>query len=173
MLPTQKWFDRRFSFELPVWMFPNLVERLRGTPARVEEAVRGLDRDQLVHQEGGVWSIQVNVGHLADLEPLWSGRLDDVLEGRPRMRPADLENRQTEEAGHNDNSIETLTGLFRELRSSFVRRLDDLDEETALTASLHPRLEQPMRILDLAYFVAEHDDHHLATMHRARRSLLR
>jgi len=28
----------------------------------------------------------------------------------------------------------------------------------------HPRLKVRMRLVDLAYFVAEHDDHHLASM---------
>jgi predicted short-subunit dehydrogenase-like oxidoreductase (DUF2520 family) len=28
--------------------------------------------------------------------------------------------------------------------------------------SLHPRLKRPMRLIDLCFFVAEHDDHHLA-----------
>jgi hypothetical protein len=27
---------------------------------------------------------------------------------------------------------------------------------------LHPRLNQPMRVVDLLFFVAEHDDYHLA-----------
>jgi hypothetical protein len=27
---------------------------------------------------------------------------------------------------------------------------------------LHPRLKQPMRLVDHLYFAAEHDDHHLA-----------
>jgi hypothetical protein len=27
--------------------------------------------------------------------------------------------------------------------------------------SLHPRLKVPMNVIDLAYFVAEHDDYHL------------
>jgi len=31
-------------------------------------------------------------------------------------------------------------------------------------SSLHPRLKTPMRIVDLAYFVAEHDDHHIAAI---------
>ena len=26
----------------------------------------------------------------------------------------------------------------------------------------HPRLKKEMRVLDLAFFIAEHDDHHLA-----------
>jgi hypothetical protein len=34
---------------------------------------------------------------------------------------------------------------------------EDLDK-----SSLHPRLMKPMKIIDLAFFVAEHDDHHLA-----------
>ena len=28
--------------------------------------------------------------------------------------------------------------------------------------ALHPRLKQPMRLMDLFLFVADHDDHHLA-----------
>jgi hypothetical protein len=27
---------------------------------------------------------------------------------------------------------------------------------------MHPRLKQPMRLVDHLFFVAEHDDHHLA-----------
>jgi hypothetical protein len=27
---------------------------------------------------------------------------------------------------------------------------------------LHPRLKEPMRLVDHLFFVAEHDDHHLA-----------
>ncbi len=30
--------------------------------------------------------------------------------------------------------------------------------------ALHPRLNQPMRVIDLAQFVAEHDDHHIQTI---------
>ena len=35
--------------------------------------------------------------------------------------------------------------------------------ELARTA-LHPRLRQPMSVVDLCFFVAEHDDHHLRTI---------
>ncbi len=30
--------------------------------------------------------------------------------------------------------------------------------------ALHPRLQQPVSVVDLGFFVAEHDDHHLATI---------
>jgi len=29
-------------------------------------------------------------------------------------------------------------------------------------STLHPRLRQPMRMVDLAYFLSDHDDYHLA-----------
>ena len=53
---------------------------------------------------------------------------------------------------------------FRKEREGFVGRLDQLSEEQVLTSALHPRLNQPMRIIDLIFFVAEHDDHHISTM---------
>jgi hypothetical protein len=36
------------------------------------------------------------------------------------------------------------------------------DETFIQRTALHPRLNVPMRVLDWAYFIAEHDDHHLA-----------
>ena len=46
-----------------------------------------------------------------------------------------------------------------------LRRPADADPETAAEqerTALHPRLGLPMRAVDHAFFVAEHDDHHLA-----------
>ncbi|WP_222597293.1 DinB family protein [Chitinophaga pinensis] len=51
---------------------------------------------------------------------------------------------------------------FREQREAFVKKLAALTDEDLEKTALHPRLKTPMRIIDLAYFVAEHDDHHLA-----------
>ncbi|MFQ5572418.1 MAG: DinB family protein, partial [Rhodothermales bacterium] len=64
-----KWFDRAFTFDLPLWMYPNVVERLRGTPARADEMLRNLPPEILTRRDGDGWSIQENLGHLLDLEP--------------------------------------------------------------------------------------------------------
>ena len=34
------WTERKFNFDFPADIFPELIERVRGTPARVEEIVR-------------------------------------------------------------------------------------------------------------------------------------
>ena len=60
--------------------------------------------------------------------------------------------------------LEEILARFREERARFVARLEAWDEERLGATSLHPRLNQPMRVVDMAYFVAEHDDHHLARM---------
>ncbi len=169
MIAEFPWFERKFAFELPAWMFPNVVERLRGTPARAEELVAGLSHDLLTRRDGDEWSIQENVGHLGDIEDTWLGRLDDFLAGKETLREADLTNRKTHEANHNANDIATLLRAFRQSRQQFVQRLEDLSEADVLRASIHPRLKQPMHLVDHIYFVAEHDDHHLAQITRLKR----
>ena len=161
MVDRLEWFKRQFSFELPVWMYPNIVERLRGTPARLEDLTRSLPREILTGREDDKWSIQEQAGHLLDLEPLGMNRLDDYEAGRETLHPADLQNRRTHEANHNANTIENILSAFRTERMEFVRRLDEYDEAFIQRTALHPRLNMKVRVLDLAFFIAEHDDHHL------------
>lgn len=168
---SQPWFQRRFEFNLPVERFPNVVERLRGTPARIEDKVRRLPREVLTRRDGDKWSIQEQVGHLLDLDELHDGRLDDYLAGLPVLRPADLSNRKTHEAGHNDRRMEDLLVAFRAARERFVARLDAWDESKIGLTAVHPRLDQAMRVIDMAFFTAEHDDHHLTAMTELARKL--
>lgn len=163
------WFDRAFEFDLPVWMARHVLERLRGTPARVEELARTVEPAARTRHLGESWSIQEHVGHLFDLESLWFGRIDDILGGLDVMRPADLSNRTTQEARHDEAALEELLARFREARAAFVTRLDAVAEADFGKAAKHPRLEQPMRLIDLMFFVAEHDDHHLADVSRLQR----
>jgi uncharacterized damage-inducible protein DinB len=159
-----RWTDRHFHFDLPESLFPVVVERLRGTPARIEDKVRHLSPTVLTRREGDAWSIQEHIGHLLDLDELHTGRLDDFLAGAPALRAADMTNRKTREADHNRRAIGEILRDFRRERERFVARLDAWDEGLVSLTALHPRLEQPMRVLDMAFFTAEHDDHHLARM---------
>lgn len=167
MLSREKWFDRVFELAIPVSLMPNVLERLRGTPARLEERIPGIPPEIRLAGPDGGWSIQETVGHLLDLEPLWAGRLDDLVAGAEELRPADLTNAKTHGARHNNAGLTDLLARFRELRTDFVARLDALTDDQLLVAAAHPRLKQPMRAVDLAFFVAEHDDHHLATISEA------
>jgi uncharacterized damage-inducible protein DinB len=157
-----RWFERRFEFDSPNKLFPNVVERVRGTPARVEELVRGVATATLTRRQGETWSIQENVGHLLDLEPLWLTRARELAAGAEVLTAADLDNRKTHQANHNAFPLASLLEAFRRERGRFVSLLDNADAALLERTALHPRLQTPMRLIDLALFVAEHDDHHLA-----------
>ena len=159
-----KWFDREFPAIADNGILPSIIERLSGTPARIEEMTSQLDPDLLIRKPGSNWSIQEHVGHLSDLEPLWYGRLEELLTGAAELRAADLTNQKTNTANHNGRDIRMLLQLFRKQRKVLVERLLGLQDDQLLTTALHPRLQTPMRVIDLAYFVAEHDDHHLSAI---------
>lgn len=162
MVEGGEWIKRQFTFGLPLSMYPNVVERVRGTPARLEDLTRSLSQKMLTRGDEGKWSIQEQAGHLLDLEPLGMGRLDDFEAGREALRAADMENRKTHEANHNANTIQNIVAAFRKERMAFVRRLDGYDEAFVQRTARHPRLNVRIRVLDLVFFIAEHDDHHLA-----------
>jgi len=156
------WFNRQFELGLPPEAIVEIIERLRGSPARLEERLQEPSPQVLIERFEGKWSIQENAGHLLDLEPLWEGRLDDLLAGAPELRATDLRNRKTDEAKHNSRKCEEMLTAFRKVRKHVVRRLEELDDSQLAATALHPRLRQPMTAVDLFFFVAEHDDHHLA-----------
>jgi uncharacterized damage-inducible protein DinB len=159
-----KWFDRTFALGLPVSSFPPILARLRSTPDRIEAVLDGASPDMLRSRSDAAWSVQENVGHLLDLESLWEQRLDDFDAGASVLRPADLENRKTHDANHNTRDVGDLLREFRTARTTIVERLEKMSEAELMRVGLHPRLQQPMSVVDLAFFVAEHDDHHLSTI---------
>jgi uncharacterized damage-inducible protein DinB len=169
-MERRAWFDRRFTLGLPPEALPDILERLRGTPLRVEERVGGLPSSLLTRRTDGHWSIQENVGHLADLEHLWLGRLDDFAARAETLRAADLQNRATWDADHNAQPLADLLAGLRGLRARFLARVEALAPAELTLAAAHPRLGQPMTVVDLCFFVAEHDDHHLAAITQLRRA---
>src|SRR5580658_7337670 len=155
------WFERKFEFTFPLELHPNLCARLRGTPARLEEIIRGADSNVLVTKPDEKWSAQEHAGHLLDLEPLWMARFDDYLAEESQLTVADLTNRKTYEAQHNQRPIDEILAEFRSARSRLVSKVEQIDPAIVARAIPHPRLKIPMRLVDHLYFVAEHDDHHL------------
>jgi uncharacterized damage-inducible protein DinB len=156
------WFERKFEFSFPVELHPNLSARLRGTPARLEEVLRGRSHKTMIRKAQEKWSAQEHAGHLLDLEPLWLARVGDYVAASDQLIAADLKNRKTDEANHNARPLEQILTDFRAARERLLKRVDELDPSLFARAIPHPRLKTPMRLVDHLYFVAEHDDHHLA-----------
>src|ERR1017187_2482258 len=139
------WFERKFEFSFPVELHPNLLARLRGTPVRAEEVLRGRSQESLVRKPQEKWSAQEHAGHLLDLELLWLARVDDYVAGSAQLTVTDLQNRKTDEANYNARPVEEVLAEFRAARGRLLKRVDELDPSLFARSIPHPRLKTPMR----------------------------
>jgi uncharacterized damage-inducible protein DinB len=157
------WSERRFDFTFPVDFFPELIERLRGTPARLTERLLPLPAAEVSRRGGGKWSMQEHGAHLGDLDlGLFIPRLEDYAAGVRTLRPADMENAATEQAQHNTRPLTTVLEHTRGARAALISRLEAADPAFFGRIAEHPRLGTTMRAVDMLFFQAEHDDYHLA-----------
>jgi hypothetical protein len=164
MMPKTPWLARTFNFEFPISHFACIYSRLQGTLLRIEDLVKVLSEDQLEFKPGEKWSIKEHIGHLADLDELHEARLEDYKNNAPVLRAADMTNKKTYDANHNAYPVSKLMNNFRSSRNLFLKHLESLDETALNRVSFHPRLKKEMRLVDMAFFIAEHDDQHLVCM---------
>ena len=160
-----KWIERSFSFNYPVELYPEIIERLRGAPARLDEYLNSPSAEGLTRRDNGHWSIQENAGHLFDLDALTLERIEQYLAGVDVLHAADITNKATTAANYNDVPAATISQSFSERRMQIVNRLDGLDPQLFARSAVHPRLNVPMRLVDFVFFQAEHDDYHFTRMH--------
>lgn len=168
MSTIPKWTERPFQFDFPVTLYPNVLARFRGTPARLEDSVQGLATEALVFKPGGKWSIQENAGHLLDEEPLFLTRLREFLAGAETLTAAPYQDLPLR---HNDRFIRDILSQFRVARSAQARILEELPVEVFARKAWHARPQVHMRLVDHLLFICEHDDHHLARIWEARQAI--
>ena len=158
------WLEYCWTFDFPTGMFRAVLERLRGAPARLDELLRGAPPAALMRHEPGTWSAQENAGHLWVVDALWQIRIREFLAGAPALTAADMSNRATEAGGYHGQPMPVILAGFRAARGETVAMLDRLTLADAGRLAHHPRLDREIRLVDLCFFAAEHDDHHLAVI---------
>src|ERR1700694_5971145 len=163
MIQQTPWIERSFHFDFSPGLFPVIFSRLEGSIFRLYSLLSNADDEACSRQERG-WAVKQHVGHLFALEELWWQRLQDFLLDRPVLSAADMSNARTEAAAHQEKTLEQLLDQFTIERQKMLEAVYVMDEPTLLKTALHPRLNQPMRLVDALFFVAEHDDHHIAAL---------
>jgi len=158
---TVKWFDRKFDFNVGEVQPEPLIDRLHRMPFLLKQVTIPPPDTVLRIKPAGKWSVIEHLGHLILLEPLWQSRFYEISIGNELMSPADLNNLATEEAMFNSRILSGLLEEFALIRAKTIIQLNSFAKEAFMYRSMHPRLQQPMRIADMMYFVAEHDEHHL------------
>ena len=150
------WFERNLKFGLPAEMLPYYLERLSGTFIRMEAKVKAVPDEILSTRLNDKWSVKQNIGHLAEVDAIANKRIDEMIACKEVMSPAVFEPQD-----YNPWPISKVLDYFRTARAKNILKYKSLSEEYLLKSSLHPRLKVQMTPIDLAWFDAEHDDHHL------------
>lgn len=151
-----EWFERKFTFGLPAGMLPFYLERLEGTIFRLEIKLYNVSDEVLSTKPDNKWSIKQNIGHLAEVDEVAGKRIDEMLMGAAKLSPAVFEPKD-----YNPWPIEDVLEYFKRTRRENLLKYKTIPENDLLNSSLHPRLNVQMTPVDLAWFDAEHDDHHL------------
>lgn len=164
MIARQKWVDHKFNLGIDVGWTQNILIRLQDAPIRIQYHNKELSDEQLSLRLNSKWSIKEHIGHLIDLEELHTNRLHEFATHKENLSPADMTNLKTNEANHNEQSIVVLLDKFRAERAKLIKIFKSLSIETQNHRAMHPRIKVLMRPVDLLFFVAEHDDHHLVSI---------
>jgi len=158
---TALWFERTFTFNLSKDHFDQLLNRLLAFPFLLHQVITHSPIAIPVVTNSKKWSVQENIGHLFLLEQLWLTRFQEIKDEKEHMMIADLNNTATSTSAFNTMSVEQIYTSFEQARAKTIIWLNEISEEDLQKQSIHPRLHKPMNIIDLMYFVAEHDEHHL------------
>jgi hypothetical protein len=156
-----QWFERVFTFGLPKGMLPFFLERLAGTLPRIENKIKNVPEELLSARPENKWSVKENIGHLAEVDDIALKRIDEMVTGVSPMTPAVFEPRP-----YHEWRIREVMDYFRESRNRNLARYKSLTSADLDKSSLHPRLKVMMSPVDLAWFDAEHDDHHLVRVNK-------
>lgn len=160
------WFERNLKFGYPKEMLPYFLERLEGSIVRIQTKVKGVDDKVLSAKLNNKWSIKQNIGHLAEVDAIANKRMDEMVNGISPMSPAVFDPQD-----YNPWPIEKVIELFKTNRLKNIEKYKSIAEGDLLKSSLHPRLQVEMTPVDLAWFDAEHDDHHFVTINRILKEL--
>ncbi len=161
------WFERNLKFGLPAVMLPYYLERLGGTFVRMKAKTKGVSEEILATRLDNKWSVKQNIGHLAEVDRIANKRLDEMISGAAVLSPAVFEPQD-----YNPWPIEKVLNFFYITRVENIKKYTSLSEADLKKSSLHPRLKMQMTPVDLAWFDAEHDDHHLVRMSEILSALL-
>jgi len=171
MMDRQPWIDHVFNLGINIGWTQNVMSRIKDCAERLEHHCGNLSDEQLSFKPGGKWSIKEHIGHLIDLEALWINRFLQFAEFVPELIHADMSNQKTEKADHNAQPIEHLVNAFKAEREKLINCYNELSMDVQKHEAIHPRIKMPMKPVDLLFFVAEHDDHHITTISQIKDSV--
>lgn len=166
----KKWNEINFATGTEFGKLPMILERLAGTPARIEDKIQRYPVQYLTEPPITGWSVQEHIGHILLLEKVWTLRIKEILDKKTELSGNIITENEFADNKFNEQNAAELLASFRIKRERMCYKISEVSPEEAALSSMHPRLKQLMTITDLAFFVCEHDDYHLSKMSEILRS---
>lgn len=145
--------------ELPV-----LLERVQGTAVRLSNLLARQPAEKLLHRAEGKWSAMEHLGHLLTLQDRFYHRVDDFAQRRTKLCDINLRDQVPFLQGQRLRMLGDVLEEFRLKRLDFANRVEHLHRRSLEHAAYHPCQDRTMRPMDMLLWIAEHDDHHLASV---------
>lgn len=120
------------------------------------------DEQALFRDAPKEWSIKEVVGHINDVERIFSYRLLCISRNDPTPLPGFEQNDYVREAGFDKYPIQDLLGEFEHLRQANILAIQNIDDALQLrkgTASGYP-----FSVRALIHVLAGHVEHHMASL---------
>ena len=147
-------------------LYSALVCRLKTQHLAVAELVKNIDGQRLnQHPEPGKWSIKDNIAHLVSYQPVFIGRVHQMLKGDT---PAFNAYRADNEPDFIEAQGWPLTDLINKLngnRRQILELITNLPDDQLSLKGTHPKFGT-MMITEWTEFFLLHEAHHLFTMFR-------
>ena len=154
------WAEQNFSFPEALEERDGFLHHLTSFPSQCAIMIKEIPDEKYTVRHDGKWSIQEHLGHLLDLEELPATRIQEILDGKETLTPADMENRATWDANYNDQNLLEICERFIQRRRQLVDQFNSVPDDQWLNSGFHERLQRNMSVLDLAYFQCKHDQYH-------------
>jgi hypothetical protein len=150
---------------------PELVDSYLAGPQMLRQAVRGLNREQLLARPvAGKWSTLEVVCHLADFEPILADRMKRVIaEDRPPLLGAD-ELKFASALAYHQRDLEEELAIVDNTRRQMGRILRTLTPEALKREGVHNE-RGPLTLERLLTITTNHIPHHAKFIDEKRKAL--
>jgi hypothetical protein len=140
---------------------------LAALPIQIEEIISALggltDEQALFRDAPNEWSIKEIMGHLNDVERVFSYRLLRISRNDPTPLSGFQQNDYVREAGFDQHPLAELIQEFEYLRRANILAIHNLTEEATLRCGTASGF--PVSGRALIHMLVGHVDHHMASLH--------
>jgi len=147
-------------------LYPALVCRLKTQHLAVAEIVKHIDEQRLNHQpEPGKWSIKDNIAHLVSYQPVFIGRVHQMLKGDTPIFNAYRADNEADFIEAQGLSLADLLSKLNGNRRQILELITNLPDDQLSLKGTHPKYGTLM-ITEWTEFFLLQEAHHLFTMFR-------